>query len=60
MLRMIPRIFYKGKQFKKEIILVVIGYYCPFSLSYREASEILKERVISVQLITIMFGRMNE
>ncbi|MBG9614870.1 transposase, partial [Bacillus cereus] len=24
---------FKGKQFKKDIILVAVGYYCRFSLS---------------------------
>jgi putative transposase len=44
----------KGKQFKKDIILVAVGYYCRFSLSYRDVSEILKERGISVRPTTIM------
>ncbi|ANS51757.1 transposase [Bacillus thuringiensis] len=26
--------YFKGKQFKKDIILVAVGYYCRFSLSY--------------------------
>ncbi|MBJ7967840.1 IS6 family transposase, partial [Bacillus cereus] len=25
--------YFKGKQFKKDIILVAVGYYCRFSLS---------------------------
>ncbi|WP_050551682.1 IS6 family transposase [Bacillus mycoides] len=36
------------------MILVAVGYYCRFSLSYREVSEIMKERGISVHLTTIM------
>ncbi|EJR90787.1 hypothetical protein IKE_05632 [Bacillus cereus VD196] len=28
-------------QFKQDIILVVVSYYCRFSLSYRDVSEIL-------------------
>lgn len=36
--------YFKGKQFKKDIILVAVGYYCRFSLSYRDVSEILNER----------------
>ncbi len=36
--------YFKGKQFKKDIILVAIGYDCRFSLSYRDVSEVLKER----------------
>ncbi|WP_428037146.1 IS6 family transposase [Bacillus cereus] len=46
--------YFKGKQFKKDIILVVVGYYCRFSLSYRNVSELLKERGISVHPTTIM------
>ncbi|WP_439876812.1 IS6 family transposase (plasmid) [Bacillus mycoides] len=46
--------YFKGKQFKKDIILVSVGYYCRFSLSYRDVSEILKERGVSVHPITIM------
>ncbi|MED1269540.1 IS6 family transposase [Bacillus mycoides] len=46
--------YFKGKQFKKDIILVAIGYYCRFSLSYRDVSEIMKERGISVHPTTIM------
>ncbi|QWH64294.1 IS6 family transposase (plasmid) [Bacillus mycoides] len=46
--------YFKGKQFKQDIILVVVGYYCRFSLSYRDVSEILKERGVSVHPPTIM------
>lgn len=46
--------YFKGKQFKKGIILVAVGYYCHFSLSYRDVSEVLKERDISVHPTTIM------
>ncbi|HDR7602024.1 IS6 family transposase [Bacillus mycoides] len=46
--------YFKGKQFKRDIILVAVGYYCRFSLSYRDVSEILKERGISVHPTTIM------
>ncbi|MEB9972522.1 IS6 family transposase [Bacillus cereus] len=46
--------YFKGKQFKKDIILVAVGYYCRFSLSYHDVSEILKERRISVHPTTIM------
>ncbi|HDR3658829.1 TPA: IS6 family transposase, partial [Bacillus cereus] len=37
-----------------DIILVAVGYYCRFSLSYRDVSELLKERGISVHPTTIM------
>lgn len=46
--------YFKEKQFKKDIILVVVGYYCRFSLSYRDVSEILEERGVSVHPTTIM------
>ncbi|QWH64180.1 IS6 family transposase (plasmid) [Bacillus mycoides] len=46
--------YFKGKQFKKDIILVAVGYYCCFSLSYRDVSEVLRERGISVHPTTIM------
>ncbi|PGT56856.1 IS6 family transposase, partial [Bacillus cereus] len=46
--------YFKGKQFKKDIILVAVDYYCRFSLSYRNVSEILKERGISGHPTTIM------
>lgn len=46
--------YFKGKQFKKDIILVAIGYDCRFSLSYRDVFEVLKERGISVHPTTIM------
>ncbi|EOO23374.1 hypothetical protein ICM_05506 [Bacillus cereus BAG1X2-3] len=31
--------YFKGKQSKKEVILIAVGYYCRFSLSYRDVSE---------------------
>ncbi|EOO57785.1 hypothetical protein IKE_06305 [Bacillus cereus VD196] len=46
--------YFKGKQFKKDVILVAVGYYCCFSLSYRDVSEVLKERGVSVHPTTIM------
>nr|WP_229189124.1 IS6 family transposase [Bacillus cereus] len=36
------------------MILVAVGYYCRFSLSYRDVSEILKERGVFVHPTTIM------
>ncbi|MED2996218.1 IS6 family transposase, partial [Bacillus tropicus] len=46
--------YFKGKQFKKDIILVAVGYYCRFSLSYRDVSELLRECGLSVHPTTIM------
>ncbi len=31
--------YFKRKQFKKDIILVAVDYYCRFSLSYRDVSQ---------------------
>ncbi|MED1282050.1 IS6 family transposase, partial [Bacillus paranthracis] len=46
--------YFKGKKFKNDIILVAVGYYCRFSLSYRDVSEIMKEQGVSVHPTTIM------
>ncbi|MBG9530918.1 transposase, partial [Bacillus thuringiensis] len=46
--------YFKGKQFKRDIFLVAVGYYCRFSLSYRDVSELLRERGVSVHPTTIM------
>jgi len=46
--------YIKGKQITKDIILLAVGYYCRFSLSYRDVSEILKERGISMHPTPIM------
>ncbi|CDN39512.1 unnamed protein product [Bacillus thuringiensis DB27] len=46
--------YFTGKQFKQDIILVAIGYYCRFSLSYRDVSEILTGRSVSVHPTTII------
>ncbi|MGR5992917.1 hypothetical protein ACT7C6_35745, partial [Bacillus paranthracis] len=32
--------YFKGKQFERDIILVAVGYYCRFSLSYRDVSGV--------------------
>lgn len=33
---------FKGKQFEKDIIMVAVGYYLRYDLSYRDVSEILR------------------
>ncbi|ALZ64651.1 hypothetical protein FORC13_p166 (plasmid) [Bacillus cereus] len=40
--------YFKGKQFKKDTILVAVGYHCRFSLNYRDIFEILKGRGIKI------------
>ncbi len=44
---------FKGKQFQKDIIMVAVGYYLRYNLSYREVSEIMNDREISVCHTTI-------
>ncbi|MED0858136.1 IS6 family transposase, partial [Bacillus pseudomycoides] len=48
--------YFKGNQFKKDLILIAVGYYCRFSLSYRDVSEIIKEPGISIHPTTIRRG----
>ncbi|NKC68548.1 IS6 family transposase [Vagococcus fluvialis] len=44
---------FKGKQFKKDIITIAVGYYLRYNLSYREISEIMNDRGIDVCRTTI-------
>ena len=46
-------VHFKGKQFKQDIIMVAVGYYLRYNLSYRDVSEILRERGIDVCHTTI-------
>ncbi|EQC94410.1 hypothetical protein LLT3_15520 [Lactococcus cremoris subsp. cremoris TIFN3] len=39
---------FKGKQFKKDVIIVAVGYYVRYNLSYREVQELLYDRGINV------------
>ena len=32
---------FKGKQFQQDMIIVAVGYYLRYNLSYREVQEIL-------------------
>lgn len=43
----------KGRHFEKDSIVVAITYYLRYNLSYRDISEILLERGISVHHTTI-------
>lgn len=45
---------FKGKQFDKKVIIEAVGFYCRYSLSYREVAEILRHRGIFVNPSTIM------
>ncbi|WP_420703822.1 hypothetical protein [Enterococcus faecalis] len=39
---------FKGKQFQKDVIIVAVGYYLRYNLSYREVQEIFYDRGINV------------
>jgi transposase-like protein len=36
--------YFRYKQFNKDVITVAVGYYLRYALSYRDISEILRER----------------
>ena len=44
---------FKGKPFKKDVIIVAVGYYLRYNLSYREVQELLYDRGINVCHTTI-------
>jgi transposase, IS6 family len=48
----IPGLF-KWRQFEPEVILLAIGWYLRFSLSYRDVEELLAERGIGVDHVTL-------
>jgi transposase, IS6 family len=48
----IPGLF-KGRQFEPEGILLAVGWCLRFSLSYRDVEELLQERGISVDHVTL-------
>ncbi len=44
---------FKGKQFQQDVIIVAVGYYLSYNLSYREVQELLYDRGINVCHTTI-------
>src|SRR5713101_573576 len=44
---------FKWRQFEPEVILLAVGWYLHFSLSYRDAEELLVERGLSVDHVTV-------
>ena len=40
---------FKGKQFQQDVIIVAVGYYLRYNLSYREVQEILYDRGIKIR-----------
>ena len=45
--------YFKGKQFQKDVIIVAVGYYLRYNLSYREVQELLYDRGVDVCHTTI-------
>jgi transposase-like protein len=45
---------FKGKQYQKEIILLMVRWYLKYPLSYRNLAEIMEERGLTVRHTTIM------
>ncbi len=43
---------FKWRQFEPEVILLAVGWYLRFSLSYRDVEELLGERGLSVDHVT--------
>ena len=43
----------RWRQFKPEVILLAVGWYLRFSLSYREVEELLAERGLRVDHVTV-------
>ena len=39
---------FKWRQFEPEVILLAVGWYLRFSLSYRDVEELIAERGLSV------------
>ena len=49
--------YFRYKQFNKDVITVAVGYYLRYALSYRDISEILRERGVTfiIQRSTVGF-----
>ena len=44
---------FKGKQFQKDVIIISVGYYLRYNLSYRDVQEMLYDPGINVSHTTI-------
>ncbi len=51
--------YFRYKQFNKDVITVAVGYYLRYALSYRDISEILRERGVNVHHSTVPFRFKN-
>jgi transposase, IS6 family len=48
---------FKWRQFEPEVILLAVGWYLRFSLAYREVEELLAERGLWVDHVTVWRSR---
>jgi transposase-like protein len=46
-------VLFKWRQFEPEVILLAVGWYLRFSLSYREVEELLAERGLHADHVTV-------
>lgn len=44
---------FKGKQFQEDVMIVAVGYYLRYNLSYREVQETLYDRAIDADGLTL-------
>jgi hypothetical protein len=47
---------FKWRQFQPEVILLAVGWHLRFSLSYRDVEELLAERGLLVDHVTVWSG----
>ena len=52
--------YFRYKQFNKDVITVAVGYYLRYALSYRDISEILRERGVNVHHSTTVYRWVQE
>src|SRR6478609_7355810 len=46
-------VLFKWRQFEPEVILLAVGWYLRFSLSYRDVEELLAERGLQADHVTV-------
>jgi putative transposase len=46
--------YFKGRQFQQDVIMVAVGYYLRYAVSYRDLVEMMHDRGVSVSHTTIM------
>ena len=47
---------FKWRQFEPEVILMAVGWYLRFSLSYRDVEELLAERGLHADHVSVALG----